>query len=164
MGKYAREYRQTAASSGDEALVRRGAKAGSNRCKGPQISAAAAAARRSNRLELDLPPTKRSRFKPDVTTVLGRREREILDIVYRLGGVSVTSPSLGTVDRCLTPLLAKWRYRTRAMLSITVRHRDQNRRGNASLSKSWVRVSRDLMMSFRHCKNSARVSKFKTNG
>jgi predicted transcriptional regulator len=62
-------------------------------------------------LELDLPFTKRSRFKPDVTTVLSRREREILDIVYRLGE--------GTVEQIRTELPDAPHYSTvRALLRV----------------------------------------------
>jgi predicted transcriptional regulator len=62
-------------------------------------------------LELDLPFTKRSRFKPDVTIVLSRREREIVDIVYRLGE--------GTVEQIRTELPDGPHYSTvRALLRV----------------------------------------------
>jgi len=62
-------------------------------------------------LELELPFTKRSQCKSDVTIVLTRREREILDIVYRLGE--------GTVDQIRTELPAAPHYSTvRALLRV----------------------------------------------
>jgi len=62
-------------------------------------------------LELDQPSVGRSHFKADVTTVLSRREREILDIVYRLGE--------GTVEQIRTELPDAPHYSTvRALLRV----------------------------------------------
>ena len=62
-------------------------------------------------MELDLPFAKRSRFTPDVTIILSRREREILDIVYRLGE--------GTVEQIRTELPDAPHYSTvRALLRV----------------------------------------------
>lgn len=77
-------------------------------------------------MELDLPLTQRSRYKLDVTAALSRREKEILDIVYRLGE--------GTVAQIRTELPVAPHYSTvRALLRVLqekghVTHSDRNLR------------------------------------
>jgi BlaI family penicillinase repressor len=62
-------------------------------------------------LELDLPVTSRRRIRPDVTATLTRREREILDIIYRLGEA--------TVEQIRTELTGAPHYSTvRALLRV----------------------------------------------
>jgi predicted transcriptional regulator len=62
-------------------------------------------------LELDSRSNSRTRLKSDVTTVLSRREREILDIVYRLGE--------GTAEQIRTELSDAPHYSTvRSLLRV----------------------------------------------
>lgn len=62
-------------------------------------------------MELDLPCISRSGHKSDMTTALSRREREILNIIYRLGE--------GTVEQIRTELRDQPHYSTvRALLRV----------------------------------------------
>ncbi len=77
-------------------------------------------------MELDLPLTSPFQLKTDLTTVLSRREREILDVIYRLGE--------GTVEQIRTELTGAPHYSTvRALLRVLeekghLAHGEQNLR------------------------------------